>query len=362
MAKFTTNPHRFDSYRNFKFRVKWDGKYVAGVSEVGALKGNSKMEVKCEGGTPSTSHKSPGKTKYQAITLERGVTHDPEFEQWADKNRNNESGLGSEFSLKDFRRDIIIEMYNEAEQLVIAYKVFRCWVSEFKAQPDLDPNANAVAIQSIKLENEGWERCNVVEEPSFNQFDRFVKRIVPIAKWEDLVLPKKQVSTLRDLSIQFKQRAKDLEEREIGDNRSSKPGISAFFVGECGTGKTMASEVLANELKLDLYRIDLTQVVNKYIGETEKNLKRIFDAAGDGGAILLFDEADALFGKRSEVKGSHDRFAKTEVNYFLQCINAYPGLTILTTNNTSNIDKAFLSSIRFIVQFTCPGAKQRAQI
>ncbi|MEI6680379.1 MAG: ATP-binding protein [Mariniphaga sp.] len=167
---------------------------------------------------------------------------------------------------------------------------------------------------------------------------------------------------LKDLLIQFKQRAKDLEEREIGENRSSLPGISTFFVGEYETGKTMASEVLANELKLDLFRIGLTQVVNKYIGETEKNLKRIFDAAGDGGAILLFDEADALFGKRSEVKDNHDRFANIEVNYFLQCINSYPGLTILMTNSTSNIDKAFLGNVRFIVQFPFPGAKQRAQI
>lgn len=165
MAKFTVNTHRFDPYRNFKFRVKWDGKYVAGVSKVGALKRSTELVEHREGGDPGSSRKSPGRAKFEAITLERGVTHDPEFEQWANKVWNFKSGLGAKVSLKDFRKDIIIEMYNEAGQLVIAYKVYRCWVSEFTAQPDLDANANAVAIQSIKLENEGWERDYGVQEP-----------------------------------------------------------------------------------------------------------------------------------------------------------------------------------------------------
>jgi len=165
MAKFTVNTHRFDPYRNFKFRVKWDGKYVAGISKVGALKRSTELVEHREGGDPSSSRKSPGRSKFEAITLERGVTHDPEFEQWANKVWNFKSGLGAEVSLKDFRKDIIIEMYNEAGQLVIAYKVYRCWVSEFTAQPDLDANANAVAIQSVKLENEGWERDYAIQEP-----------------------------------------------------------------------------------------------------------------------------------------------------------------------------------------------------
>ena len=165
MAKFTVNTHRFDPYRNFKFRVKWDGKYVAGVSKVGALKRSTELVEHREGGDPSSSRKSPGRTKFEAILLERGVTHDQEFEQWANKVWNFKSALGGEVSLKDFRKDIIIEMYNEAGQLVIAYKVYRCWVSEYTAQPDLDANANAVAIQSIKLENEGWERDYDVKEP-----------------------------------------------------------------------------------------------------------------------------------------------------------------------------------------------------
>lgn len=170
MAQFSLNPHRFDPYKNFKFRVKWDGKYVAGVSKVSALKRSTEVVEHREGGDPSSSRKSPGRTKFEAITLERGVTHDPEFEIWANKIWNYGSGLGSETSLKDFRKDIIIEVYNEAGQLALAYRVYRCWVSEFQSLPDLDANANAVAIQTLKLENEGWERDYEVTEPREESF------------------------------------------------------------------------------------------------------------------------------------------------------------------------------------------------
>jgi phage tail-like protein len=166
MASFSVNAQRFDPYKNFKFRVKWDGKYVAGVSKVGALKRTTEVVKHREGGDPSSSRKSPGRSEYEAITLERGVTHDKEFEQWANKVWNFGAGLGLEVSLKDFRKDLIVEVYNEAGQLAIAYKVFRCWVSEFQAEAELDANANAVLIQSIKLENEGWERDVDVSEPS----------------------------------------------------------------------------------------------------------------------------------------------------------------------------------------------------
>ena len=166
MAQFSVNSTRFDPYKNFKFRVKWDGKYVAGVSKVTGLKRTTEVVKHREGGDPSTSRKSPGRTEYEALTLERGVTHDTEFEKWANKIWNFGSGLGSEVSLKDFRKDLIVDLYNEAGQKVISYKVYRCWVSEFQAQADLDANANAVLIQSIKLENEGWERDYDVSEPS----------------------------------------------------------------------------------------------------------------------------------------------------------------------------------------------------
>jgi phage tail-like protein len=170
MAQFTVNPSRFDPYKTFKYRVKWDGKYVAGVSKCSALKRTTEVIEHREGGDPSTSRKSPGRSKYEAITLERGVTHDVEFEQWANKVWNFGSGLGSEVSLADFRKDILIELYNEAGQLAITYKVFRCWVSEYQSLPDLDANANAVAIQHIKLENEGIERDYEVAEPSEPSF------------------------------------------------------------------------------------------------------------------------------------------------------------------------------------------------
>jgi len=171
MPQFTVNPTRFDPYKNFKFKVKWDGKYVAGISKVSGLKRSTEVVEHREGGDPSASRKSPGRNKYDAITLERGVTHDVTFEQWAGKVWQLGAALGAEVSLVDFRKDVILELYNEAGQKVIAYTIYRCWVSEYQAMPDLDANANAVAIQHIKLENEGWERdIAVVEptEPSFN--------------------------------------------------------------------------------------------------------------------------------------------------------------------------------------------------
>ena len=172
MAQFSVNSTRFDPYKNFKFRVKWNGRYVAGVCKVSALSRTTEVVEHREGGDPSTSRKSPGRTKFAAITLERGVTHDTEFESWANKVWNFGSGLGAEVSLKDLRKNIIIEVYNEAGQLALAYKVYRCWVSEYQSLPDLDANANAVAIEHIKLENEGWERdYSVVEpqEPTFTE-------------------------------------------------------------------------------------------------------------------------------------------------------------------------------------------------
>jgi phage tail-like protein len=164
MAQFTVNTSRFDPYKNFKFKIKWDGKYVAGVSKVGMLKRTTEVVKHREGADPSSSRKSPGRTEYDAITLERGVTHDDEFETWARKVWNFGAD-GQEVSLKNFRKNIIIEVYNEAGQKVIQYNVYNCWVSEYQALPDLDANANAVAIQHIKLENEGWSRDESVKEP-----------------------------------------------------------------------------------------------------------------------------------------------------------------------------------------------------
>jgi phage tail-like protein len=162
MAEFTVNPQRFDPYKNFKFRLKWDGRYVAGISKVSGLKRTVEVAKHRDGGDPSTSNKSPAQTKYDAITLERGVTLDPDFEAWAATVWQT----GAEVSPARFRKDVILDVYNEAGQLAISYKIYRCWVSEYQVLPDLDANANAVAIQHIKLENEGWNRDVSVTEPA----------------------------------------------------------------------------------------------------------------------------------------------------------------------------------------------------
>lgn len=194
------------------------------------------------------------------------------------------------------------------------------------------------------------------------QMGDLAMRIDPVAGWEDLVLPGQQKNVLKDVTIHVKQRYKVYESWGFAKKSARGLGISVLFAGVSGTGKTMAAEVLANELNLDLYRVDLSSVVSKYIGETEKNLRRVFDAAEEGGSILLFDEADALFGRRSEVKDSHDRYANIEVSYLLQRMESYKGLAILTTNMKSALDTAFLRRIRFIVEFPFPNSENRAEI
>jgi phage tail-like protein len=170
MAQFSVNQQRFDPYKNFKFRVKWDGRYVAGVSKVSALKRTTEVVKHREGGDPSSSRKSPGRTEFDAITLERGLTHDKAFLAWALKTWNFQGGLGAEMSLRDFRKDIVLEIYNEAGQVALAYQIFRCWVSEYQGASELDANANAVAIEHLKLENEGWRLDPAVPEPAEPQF------------------------------------------------------------------------------------------------------------------------------------------------------------------------------------------------
>lgn len=204
-----------------------------------------------------------------------------------------------------------------------------------------------------------WDACRAQARP---RLDELAQHIGSAAVWDDLVLPDTQKRLLSEIAAHVKQRLKVYETWGFGHCNSRGLGISALFVGPSGTGKTMAAEVLANELRLDLYRIDLSQVVSKYIGETEKNLRRVFDAAEDSGAILLFDEADALFGKRSEVKDSHDRYANIEISYLLQRMEAYRGLAILTTNMKDAIDTAFLRRIRFVVQLPFPNVEQRLEI
>jgi AAA+ superfamily predicted ATPase len=209
------------------------------------------------------------------------------------------------------------------------------------------------------LQRELIESCSKLARP---KLDKLARRIEANAIWDDLILPDQQKATLKEISMHVNYRLRVYHEWGFAEKSGRGLGISALFTGDSGTGKTMAAEVIASELKLDLYRIDLSQVVNKYIGETEKNLKKIFDAADEGGVILLFDEADALFGKRSDVRDSHDRYANIEVSYLLQRMESYRGLAILTTNMKAALDPAFMRRIRFVVSFPFPGAEQRAGI
>ncbi|WP_313621359.1 ATP-binding protein [Achromobacter sp.] len=215
----------------------------------------------------------------------------------------------------------------------------------------LDPATDPAALL--------WKGCS---QASRRRLDGLAQRLAPAAGWDDLVLPEPQLAVLRQIAAHLRQRYRVHQDWGFAAAQSRGLGLATLFTGESGTGKTMAAEALARETGLDLYRIDLSAVVSKYIGETEKNLRRLFEAAEDGGAILLFDEADALFGKRSEVKDSHDRYANIEISYLLQRMESYRGLAVLTTNLKSNLDSAFLRRLRFVVQFPFPDLDQRARI
>ena len=237
--------------------------------------------------------------------------------------------------------------------------------SDMPAQLAAQFNLNAVTIGAIAQQSAIaapaplWETCLRHTRP---QLDTLAQRLEPKATWDDLVLPAEETSLLHQIADQVRQRHKVYQDWGFYHRLNRGFGINALFAGESGTGKTMAAEVIANDLQLTLYRIDLSAVVSKYIGETEKNLRRLFDAAEDGGAILLFDEADALFGKRSEVKDSHDRYANIEINYLLQRIESYRGLAILATNLKNALDTAFLRRLRFILNFPFPGIRERTRL
>jgi hypothetical protein len=245
------------------------------------------------------------------------------------------------------------------------------WVGRIAAQFDLELAAIDAAASQAAPELAGpdpapdlvgarlWAACRAQARPALADLAQLIE---PRAGWDDLVLPAPQERTLREIAAQVRHRSVVVDDWGFGARTSRGLGVAALFAGPSGTGKTLAAEVLAGALALDLYRVDLSQVVSKYIGETEKNLRQIFDAAEAGGVVLLFDEADALFGKRSEVKDSHDRYANIEVSYLLQRMESYRGLAVLTTNLKSALDSAFLRRLRFIVQFPFPDAGRRAEI
>jgi hypothetical protein len=224
---------------------------------------------------------------------------------------------------------------------------------------DFSPSTIARIAAAAPTDKDGaavWRSCVASVRP---RLDALAQRIEPRAGWDDLVLPADQLAMLRQIVDQVRQRRRVYDDWGYAARMSRGLGITSLFTGESGTGKTMAAEVLAADLALNLYRIDLSAVVSKYIGETEKNLRQLFDAAEQGGAVLLFDEADALFGKRSEVKDSHDRYANIEVNYLLQRIESFSGLAILATNLKAALDSAFLRRMRFVVRFPHPGLAER---
>jgi hypothetical protein len=225
-------------------------------------------------------------------------------------------------------------------------------VSEVKTQAGEDEHASAVGERL-------WDSCLRATRP---RLDALAQRLDPVATWDDIVLPPTEISLLKQIAAQIGKRSTVYDEWGFRRKMNRGLGISALFAGQSGTGKTMAAEVIANDLRLNLYRIDLSAVVSKYIGETEKNLRRLFDAAEDGGMILFFDEADAIFGKRSEVKDSHDRYANIEINYLLQRMEAFGGLAILATNMKSALDAAFMRRLRFVVNFPVPTVAERKQI
>jgi hypothetical protein len=240
-------------------------------------------------------------------------------------------------------------------------------VNDLVAQFNLSRSAIRASVQeavSVPADTPGlavrlWEAGRAQARP---RLEDLAQRIVPAATWDNLVLPEPEMAMLREVAAQVAHRTTVYHKWGFARLGNRGLGISALFAGSSGTGKTMAAEVLAHQLRLDLYRIDLSSVVSKYIGETEKNLRRVFDAAEDGGAILFFDEADALFGKRSEVKDSHDRYANIEINYLLQRMESYCGLSVLATNMKSSLDAAFTRRIRFIINFPFPNAALRAAI
>lgn len=208
-------------------------------------------------------------------------------------------------------------------------------------------------------EGSAWDACR---DLSTARLDALAQRLAPKARWQDLVLNEESTGLLRQIAAQVRERHRVYQQWGYAERMNRGMGISALFAGESGTGKTMAAEVIANELRLNLFRIDLSGVVSKYIGETEKNLRKLFDAAEQGGSILFFDEADALFGKRSEVKDSHDRYANIEINYLLQRMEAFSGLAILATNMKGSLDTAFMRRLRFVVNFQFPGPGERKRL
>jgi phage tail-like protein len=309
------------SYQVYAIRVRWDGRVVAGLSRMSALRQTTGVTEYREGGGEGSIRKLPGVIRYEPITLERGVTQDLEFDRWARASRSGLPHTG-------FRRDVTIDLLNEAGEVEVTYRVYRCWVSEYQVAPQIDTDGSAVVVESITLVNEGWERMS-------DGLSELFHLVEPATRLADLVTagyPSK------------------LLENAVGRVTKGSAGTVAILSG--GDAGTVGAAI-AHEAGVSMMRVDLGQVASPHIDETERMLDRVFERAADLGAVLLFDEADALFGKRTEVRSSHDRYANLEISSLLERIDRYPGLVLLATAGEVTLDSEVLRRVRFVI----PGAR-----
>lgn len=309
-------------YQLYAIRVRWEGRVVAGLSRIGPLRRTTSVIEYRQGGDAGSVHKLPGATDYEPITLERGVTQDLEFDTWA----RTVSGANP---LAGFRRDVTIDLLNEAGEVEVTYLVYRCWVSAYRVTPQLDVNGPAVVIESITLENEGWERVS-------EGLPGHIHLTEPATRISDLVRNGYSSSLLQSAASQAKR---------------GTPGALAILSG--GDPEAIGSAI-ARQAGVSLVHVDLGQVVSKYLDETERTLDRVFERAAELEAVLLFDEADALFGKRTDVRESHDRYANLEVSYLLARIDRHPGLVLIATSGDVRLDPELLRRARFVM----PGARK----
>jgi phage tail-like protein len=307
-------------YRLYSVRVRWDGRVVAGLSRIGALRRTTSVTEYREGSGKGSIHKLPGVIRYEPITLERGVTQDLEFDQWARASSNAKPHTS-------FRRDVTIDLLNEAGEVKVTYRVYRCWVSEYQVTPQFDANGPAVVIESITLENEGWERLS-------EGLSGYAHLTEPATRISDLVTAGYSSRLLESAASHVKQ---------------GSTGTVAILSG--GDAEFVGSAI-AHEAGVNLVRVDLGQVVSTYINETERMLDRVFERAVELEAVLLFDEADALFGKRTGVRSSHDRYANVELSYLLERIERHPGLVLIATTSEATLDPDVLRRVRYVI----PGA------
>ena len=309
-------------YRLYAIRVRWEGRVVAGLSRIGALRRTTSVLEYRQGGEPSLVHKLPGEINHEPITLERGVTQDLEFDTWA------RAASGGN-PLAGFRRDVTIELLNNADEVEVTYRVYRCWVSAYEVAPHLDPDGPASVIESITLENEGWERVSEA-----------------LSGHTHLTTSATSISDLVTAGYPWR-----LLESAASRVKRSSPGTVAILSG--GDAENVGSAI-AHQAGVSLVQVDLERVLSKYIGETERMLDRVFDRAAELEAVLLFDEADALFGKRTDVRSSHDRYANLEVSRLLARIDRHPGLVLIATTGDVKLNPEILRRARLVM----PGARE----